>query len=75
MTTGQYANATLTITPPKDTPSGTSVTLTIDAKSSASADSNYAVLRLSVVSKVTTPFHRCTGRNSRNTHILRFALN
>ena len=59
MTPGQYANATLTLTPPKDTPSGTDVTLTIEAKSSASADSNYAVLRLSVVSKVTTPFQVC----------------
>ncbi|XP_030207769.1 von Willebrand factor A domain-containing protein 7 [Gadus morhua] len=53
LTTGQYANATLTITPPKDTPSGTDVTLTIEAKTSASADSNYAVLRLSVVTKIT----------------------
>uniref|UniRef100_A0A8C5CZG8 von Willebrand factor A domain-containing protein 7 n=1 Tax=Gadus morhua TaxID=8049 RepID=A0A8C5CZG8_GADMO len=53
LTTGQYANGTLTITPPKGTPSGTDVTLTIMAKTSASADSNYAVLRLSVVSKIT----------------------
>ncbi|XP_056443290.1 von Willebrand factor A domain-containing protein 7-like [Gadus chalcogrammus] len=53
LTTGQYANGTLTITPPKDTPSGTDVTLTIMAKTSASADSNYAVLRLSVVTKIT----------------------
>ncbi|CAL8388839.1 unnamed protein product [Arctogadus glacialis] len=53
LTPGQYANATLTITPPKDTPSGTDVTLTIEAKTSASADSNYAVLRLSVVTKIT----------------------
>ncbi|XP_059904201.1 von Willebrand factor A domain-containing protein 7-like isoform X2 [Gadus macrocephalus] len=53
LTTGQYANATLTITPPKDTPSGTDITLTIEAKTSAAADSNYAVLRLSVVTKIT----------------------
>ncbi|XP_030207835.1 von Willebrand factor A domain-containing protein 7-like [Gadus morhua] len=53
LTTGHYANGTLTITPPKDTPSGTDVTLTIMAKTSAAADSNYAVLRLSVVSKIT----------------------
>jgi len=57
--TGQYANATLEITPPANTPSGTDVTVIIDAKSTTSptADSNYAVLRLSVVNKVTSPFH------------------
>ncbi|KAG7265556.1 hypothetical protein CRUP_005088 [Coryphaenoides rupestris] len=48
--TGQYANATLEITPPANTPSGTDVTVTIDAKSTT-ADTNYAVLRLSVVNK------------------------
>ncbi|CAL8329839.1 unnamed protein product [Lota lota] len=53
LTTGQYANATLTITPPASTPSGTDITLTIEAKSSTSVDSNYAVLRLSVVTKIT----------------------
>ncbi|XP_014863218.1 PREDICTED: von Willebrand factor A domain-containing protein 7-like isoform X2 [Poecilia mexicana] len=50
---GEYANATLTITPTADTESGTDVTLTIDAKSSSGVDSNYAVLRLSVVNKIT----------------------
>lgn len=49
---GEYANATLTITPTADTESGTDVTLTIEAKSSSGIDSNYAVLRLSVVNKV-----------------------
>ncbi|XP_051241398.1 von Willebrand factor A domain-containing protein 7-like [Dicentrarchus labrax] len=53
LTAGQYANATLTITPPANTPSGTDVTLTIEAKSSSGADSNYAVLRFSVVTKIT----------------------
>lgn len=52
LVTGQYANATLTITPPASTQSGTDVTLTIDAQSSNGVDSNYAVLRLSVVTKV-----------------------
>lgn len=49
---GEYANATLTITPTAGTESGTDVTLTIEAKSSNGIDSNYAVLRLSVVNKV-----------------------
>ncbi|XP_013865688.1 von Willebrand factor A domain-containing protein 7 [Austrofundulus limnaeus] len=53
LTTGRYANATLTITAPVNTESGTDVTLTIEAKSSSGADSNYAVLRLSVVTKIT----------------------
>ncbi|XP_051241399.1 von Willebrand factor A domain-containing protein 7 [Dicentrarchus labrax] len=53
LTAGQYANTTLTITPPANTPSGTDVTLTIEAKSSSGGDSNYAVLRFSVVTKIT----------------------
>lgn len=53
LTTGQYTNATLTITPPADTPTGTDVTLTLEAKSPSGVDSNYAVLRFSVVNKIT----------------------
>ncbi|XP_032384103.1 von Willebrand factor A domain-containing protein 7 isoform X1 [Etheostoma spectabile] len=53
LTTGQYANTTITITPPANTPSGTDITLTLDAKSSNGVDSNYVVLRFSVVSKIT----------------------
>lgn len=52
LTTGQYTNATMTITPPAKTPSGTDVTLTVEAKSSSGVDSNYVVLRFSVVTKV-----------------------
>ncbi|XP_017272500.1 von Willebrand factor A domain-containing protein 7 isoform X2 [Kryptolebias marmoratus] len=53
LTTGQSANETLTITPPSNTQSGTDVTLTIEGRSSSGADSNYVVLRLSVVTKIT----------------------
>lgn len=53
LTTGKYTNDTLTITPPASTPSGTDVTLTMEAKSSDGVDSNYVVLRLSVVKKIT----------------------
>ncbi|XP_061625940.1 von Willebrand factor A domain-containing protein 7 [Phyllopteryx taeniolatus] len=53
LTTGTYANETLIITPPSNTTSGTDVTLTLEAKSSNGVDSNYAVLRLSVVTKIT----------------------
>lgn len=53
LTTGQYTNATMTITPPAKTPSGTDVTLTVEAKSSSGVDSNYVVLRFSVVTKIT----------------------
>ncbi|XP_029917843.1 von Willebrand factor A domain-containing protein 7-like [Myripristis murdjan] len=55
--TGQYANTHLTITPPSNTRSGTDVTLTISVRSPTSADSNYAVLRLSVITKI-TDFHQ-----------------
>ncbi|KAM9770012.1 von Willebrand factor A domain-containing protein 7 [Menidia menidia] len=53
LTTGQYSNATVMITPPSSTESGTDVTITIEAKSPSGADSNYAVLRLSVLTKIT----------------------
>ncbi|KAM7393688.1 hypothetical protein PAMP_020542 [Pampus punctatissimus] len=53
LTSGQYTNATLTITPPANTLSGTDVTLTLEAQSSSRIDSNYAVLRFSVVTKIT----------------------
>ncbi|XP_040002407.1 von Willebrand factor A domain-containing protein 7 isoform X2 [Xiphias gladius] len=53
LTTGQYTNATLTITSPADTPSGTDVTLTLEAKSSNGVDTNYVILRMSVVTKIT----------------------
>ncbi|XP_015251674.1 PREDICTED: von Willebrand factor A domain-containing protein 7-like [Cyprinodon variegatus] len=53
LSTGQYVNSTLTITPSSDTESGTDVTLTIEAKSESGVDSNYAVLRLSVITKIT----------------------
>ncbi|XP_038146511.1 von Willebrand factor A domain-containing protein 7 [Cyprinodon tularosa] len=53
LSTGQYVNSTLTITPSSATESGTDVTLTIEAKSESGVDSNYAVLRLSVITKIT----------------------
>ncbi|GAA6216347.1 von Willebrand factor A domain-containing protein 7-like [Lates japonicus] len=56
LTTGQYTNNTLTITPPASTPSGTDITLTMEAKSSSGVDSNYVVVRLSVVTKITDFF-------------------
>ncbi|XP_029295623.1 von Willebrand factor A domain-containing protein 7 [Cottoperca gobio] len=53
LTTGEHTNSTMTITPPANTPSGTDVTLTLDAMSSSGADSNYIVLRFSVLTKIT----------------------
>uniref|UniRef100_UPI001EAE9DBE uncharacterized protein LOC124028954 n=1 Tax=Oncorhynchus gorbuscha TaxID=8017 RepID=UPI001EAE9DBE len=47
------ANGTVTLTAPASTPSGTDVTLTIEAESAGAADLNYVILRLSVVSKMT----------------------
>ncbi|XP_034444393.1 von Willebrand factor A domain-containing protein 7 [Hippoglossus hippoglossus] len=53
LTTGENINDTLTITPPARTPSGTDVTLTMEARSSDGVDSNYVILRLSVINKIT----------------------
>ncbi|GLD61034.1 von Willebrand factor A domain-containing protein 7-like protein [Lates japonicus] len=52
---GQYTNS-VTITPPASTPSGTDITLTMEAKSSSGVDSNDVVVRLSVVTKITDFF-------------------
>eukprot|EP00063_Salmo_salar_P090551 XP_014065386.1 PREDICTED: von Willebrand factor A domain-containing protein 7-like [Salmo salar] len=54
VTTGGNATGEVIITVPGNTTSGTDVTLTIEAVApGATADSNYAVLRLSVVTEVT----------------------
>lgn len=44
----------MSLTPPVDTVSGTDITLTLEAEAPGGNDSNFAVLRLSVVSKVTS---------------------
>ncbi|KAJ4944153.1 hypothetical protein JOQ06_012698 [Pogonophryne albipinna] len=53
LTTGVYTNTSLTITPPADTPSGTDVTLTVEALSDSGVDSNYVIMRFSVLTKIT----------------------
>ncbi|KAL7877148.1 hypothetical protein SRHO_G00037910 [Serrasalmus rhombeus] len=50
---GGSANGTVTLAAPRNTTSGSDVTLTIEAEAPGGADSNYAVLRLSVVALVT----------------------
>ncbi|XP_036372563.1 von Willebrand factor A domain-containing protein 7 [Megalops cyprinoides] len=50
---GGSGDASVELTAPSSTPSGTDVTLTIDIEGPGAVDSNYAVLRLSVVTKVT----------------------
>ncbi|KAL2097352.1 hypothetical protein ACEWY4_006559 [Coilia grayii] len=50
---GGRAEGTVTLTAPPNTPSGTDITLTIEAEAAGATDSNYAVLRLSVIAKVT----------------------
>lgn len=49
---GGRAEGTVTLTAPSDTPSGTDVTLTIEAEAPGASDSNYAALRLAVVTDV-----------------------
>ncbi|KAM9792587.1 von Willebrand factor A domain-containing protein 7-like [Neosynchiropus ocellatus] len=53
LTSGKYTSSSLTITPDKNTVPGTDVTVTIDAKSTSGADSNYVVLRFTVINKIT----------------------
>ncbi|XP_056625168.1 von Willebrand factor A domain-containing protein 7 [Triplophysa dalaica] len=50
---GGSAQGKVSLTPPVDTVSGTDVTLTLEAEAPGETDSNFAVLRLSVVSKAT----------------------
>ncbi|KAM4547585.1 von Willebrand factor A domain-containing protein 7-like [Fundulus diaphanus] len=50
---GGRANATVNITAPANTPSGTVITLTIEAVAPGGADTNYAVLHLTVLPPVT----------------------
>lgn len=50
---GGRAEGTLTLTAPTDTPSGTDVTLTIEAEAPGATDSNYVVMTFAVASKVT----------------------
>ncbi|XP_076830852.1 von Willebrand factor A domain-containing protein 7 [Brachyhypopomus gauderio] len=53
LVTGGSAEGTVVLRPPADIPSGTDVTLTIGVEEPASIDTNYAVVRLSVLAKVT----------------------
>ncbi|XP_063748781.1 von Willebrand factor A domain-containing protein 7-like isoform X2 [Eleginops maclovinus] len=53
LVTGSSANETVNITAPSNTPSGTEVTLTIEAEAPGGADTNYVVLRFTVLKPVT----------------------
>lgn len=52
LTAGGTSNGTVTITAPVNTTSGTDVTLTIEVEAPGGQDTNYAVLRLSVIKPV-----------------------
>ncbi|XP_033995611.1 LOW QUALITY PROTEIN: von Willebrand factor A domain-containing protein 7-like [Trematomus bernacchii] len=51
--TGSTANGAVNITAPSNTPSGTDVTLTIEAEAPGGAGANYVVLRFTVLTPVT----------------------
>lgn len=51
---GGSANGAVNLTVPKITPSGTDVTVTIEAEAPDGSDFNYAVLHLSVIAPVIT---------------------
>ncbi|XP_051982691.1 von Willebrand factor A domain-containing protein 7-like [Xyrauchen texanus] len=53
LVSGESVQGTVSLTPPANTVSGTDVTLTMEAEGPGGSDSNYVVLRLSVLSKVT----------------------
>ncbi|XP_066536044.1 von Willebrand factor A domain-containing protein 7-like [Hoplias malabaricus] len=53
LVSGVSTESAVTLKTPADTPSGTDITLTIAAEGPGGTDSNYAVLRLSVLAKVT----------------------
>uniref|UniRef100_A0A8D3BK46 von Willebrand factor A domain-containing protein 7-like n=1 Tax=Scophthalmus maximus TaxID=52904 RepID=A0A8D3BK46_SCOMX len=50
---GNSTGGTVNLTAPLNTPSGTDVTLTIEAEAPGGADTNYVVLRISVLNTVT----------------------
>ncbi|XP_047667869.1 von Willebrand factor A domain-containing protein 7-like isoform X2 [Tachysurus fulvidraco] len=50
---GGSANGTVNLTVPENTPSGTDVTVTIEAEAPDGSDFNYAVLHLSVIAPIT----------------------
>ncbi|KAJ4930163.1 hypothetical protein JOQ06_019176 [Pogonophryne albipinna] len=50
---GNRANGTVTLSAPLNTPSGTDVTLTIEAEAPGGQDTNYVVMRFSVFNTVT----------------------
>ncbi len=52
---GNSANGTVTLSAPLNTPSGTDVTLTIEAEAPGGQDTNYVVLRFSIVNTVKLP--------------------
>ena len=52
---GKSANGTVTLSAPRNTPSGTDITLTIEAEAPGGGDTNYVVLRISVINTVIPP--------------------
>lgn len=51
---GKDANGTVTLTAPRTTPSGTDLTLTIEAEAAGGGDTNYIMLRISIINPVMT---------------------
>ncbi|XP_041658168.1 von Willebrand factor A domain-containing protein 7-like [Cheilinus undulatus] len=57
LTTGIPVNGTVTLTAPRTTPSGTDVTLNIEAESPDRQDVNYVMLRFTVINPITDFIH------------------
>ncbi|KAM8741550.1 von Willebrand factor A domain-containing protein 7-like [Acanthopagrus schlegelii] len=50
---GKDVNGTVTLTAPRNTPSGTDLTLTIEAEAAVGGDTNYIMLRISIINPLT----------------------
>lgn len=61
---GNSTNGTVTLSAPLNTQSGTDVTLTIEAEAPGGADTNYIVLRFTVVNPVILPLFFTTKLQS-----------
>ncbi len=76
--TGGSANGTVTLTAPLNTTSGTDVTLTIEAEAPGGTDTNYVVLRFTVLETVTLSVeeksHISVNVNAVNNHSLHLCI-
>lgn len=69
---GDSATGTVTLLAPLNIPSGSDVTLTIEAEAPGGVDTNYVVLRLSIVNTVKNPIRADKVINTLVLQVCRF---